>query len=286
MSTLFSDVSSATLEALLEFCAAHPVDGDDAPRFIERLNTGPSAIIDWRDRGLVAVMLDAIAGDKGIVPVEIAGLAGGRLSAALAAELVSELALRARMLGARAIELAISRIWAPHRALLEGAGYSPSYTDFDMVCHNPDWGQDQPLPPGSYWVDAAPDWIDEYIRVLEDGFAGVPGAFVPAPEEVRRYLVQSGIRARILIEQGRGIALLRYTEPRTYINAVVRAAGQHGRGLGRLVMDEARRCLVTQRSNKAPMRLTVVDTNTAAIELYRRCRFEIERETPVLIRHC
>jgi ribosomal protein S18 acetylase RimI-like enzyme len=284
MSTPSSAVSSATSEALLEYCAAHPVEGADAARFIERLNTGPSAIIDWRDRGLVVVLLDALAGDKGIVPVEIVGLAEGRLPVDLAVDLVAELVARAEMLGARAIELAISPIWAPHRTLLEGAGYSPSYTDLDMVCPDPDWGDDLPLPAESHWTDAAPNWVDEYIRVLQDGFADVPGAFVPAPEEVRRYLVQPDIRARILIERGRGIALLRYTEPRTYINAVVRAAGCRGRGLGRLVMDEARRRLVTQGSHKAPMRLTVVDTNTAAIELYRRCRFEIETEMPVLIR--
>lgn len=286
MSTTSSDASSAELEAQLAFCAAHPVPDADATRFLTRLNNGPRAIIDWRERGIIAVLLDAVAGEGGVVPVEIAGLEGGVIVPDLVAPLVDELAARAVALGAPASELAITPIWSPHRAALEGLGYRLSYTDCDMVCRDPDWGADHPLPAGAFWADAAPGWIDDYIRVLRSGFAGVPGAFVPPPDEIRRYLVQSGIRARILIEDGKGIALLRYTEPDNYINAVVRAGGQEGRGLGRLVMDEARRCLVTQGNNKGPMRLTVVDTNTAAIELYRRCHFEIEREVPVLIRRC
>lgn len=284
MSTTSSAASSAALNALLEFCAAHPVEGADAPRFLTRLNIGPQAIIDWRERGVVAVMLDAVTGEGGVVPAEIAGLAGGAMSSDLALALIAELAARAALLGAAANEIAITPVWTSHRAALEAAGYGLSYTDCDMVCRDPDWGADHPLPEGSFWANAAHGWVDEYIRVLQSGFAGVPGAFVPAPDEVRRYLLQSGIRGRILIQDKKGIGLLRYTEPENYINAVVRAGDAKGRGLGRLIMDEARRCLVTHGNNKGPMRLTVVDTNTAAIELYRRCHFEIEKEVPVLVR--
>ncbi|WP_374308846.1 GNAT family N-acetyltransferase [Dongia sp.] len=284
MSTTSSSGFSATLETLIGFCAAHPVPDMDAPRFLGRLNTGPQAIIDWRDRGVVAVLLDAVIGSNGAVPFEVVGLAGGKLSPSLAADLLAELARRAVTLGAKASELAITLVWAPHRALAEAAGYRHAYSDCEMICRNADWGRDAPLPAGAQWHDAWPDWVDDYIRVLTSGFADVPGAFVPRPEEIRRYLQQSGIRARILIENGQGIGLLRYTEPDNYINAVVRAGGQKGRGIGRLVMDEARRCLVTNGRNDAPMTLTVVDTNAAAIELYRRCNFEIDREVAVLIR--
>jgi len=89
----------------------------------------------------------------------------------------------------------------------------------------------------------------------------------------------------MLIENGRGIALLRYTEPDNYINAVVRAGDQRGRYIGQLVMDDARRWLVTHDIHDAPMTLTVVDTNTAAIDLYRRCNSKLDREVEVLIRH-
>lgn len=284
MSTTSSAASSAALEALLGFCAAHPVQDTDAPRFLKHLNSGPRAIIDWRDRGVVAVLLDTIIGEGGVVRFELVGLGDGALTPVLAVALLSELAERAPALGTAATEIAVTPIWAAHRPAIEAAGYRLYYTDCDMVCRDPDWGADHPLPPGSRWADAAPDWVDEYIRVLQSGFAGVPGAFVPPAEEVRRYLVKSGIRARILIENGMAAAVLRYTEPENYINAVVRSAGQKGRGLGRLIMDEARRCLVTHGNNKGPMRLTVVDTNTAAIELYRRCHFEIEKEVPVLVR--
>ena len=285
MSTTSSSGSLATLETLIGFCAAHPVPDTDAPRFLGRLNTGPQAIIDWRDRGVVAVLLDAVIGSNGAVPFEVAGLAGGKLSPLLASDLLAELARRAVTLGAKASELAITHIWAPHRASAEALGYRHSYSDCEMICRNADWGPDAVLPVGAQWHDAWPDWVDDYIRVLTSGFADVPGAFVPRPDEIRRYLQQSGIRARILIENGQGIGLLRYTEPDNYINAVVRDGGQKGRGIGRLVMDEARRCLVMNGRNDAPMTLTVVDTNAAAIELYRRCNFEIDREVAVLIRY-
>jgi ribosomal protein S18 acetylase RimI-like enzyme len=284
MSTTSSSGSSATLETLIGFCAAHPVPDTDAPRFLGRLNTGPQAIIDWRDRGVVAVLLDAVIGSNGAVPFEVVGLAGGKLGPLLAADLLGELARRAVVLGAKASELAITHIWAPHRAAAEVLGYRHSYSDCEMICCNADWGPDAELPAGAQWHDAWPEWVDDYIRVLTSGFADVPGAFVPRPEEIRRYLQQSGIRARILIENGQGIGLLRFTEPDNYINAVVRAGGQKGRGIGRLVMDEARRCLVMNGRNDAPMTLTVVDTNAAAVELYRRCNFEIDREVAVLIR--
>jgi ribosomal protein S18 acetylase RimI-like enzyme len=285
MSTTSSAASSDILDPLLEFCAAHPVPDTDAPRLLTRLNTGPGAVIDWRERGLVAVLLDAIIGTNKVVPFEVVGLAGGAIATDLAADLLAELARRAKALGAACNEIALTPIWASHRPLLEAAGYRHSYTDCDMVCRDPAWGDDLPLPPESFWTDVTPDWVDEYIRVLQSGFADVPGAFVPAPDEIRRYLAQSGIKARILVERGRGIGLLRYTEPNSYINAVARDGSVRGRGLGRLIMDEARRCLVARGNHRAPMRLTVVNTNTAAIELYRRCHFEIEKEVAVLIRH-
>ncbi|MDY0870326.1 GNAT family N-acetyltransferase [Dongia rigui] len=274
-----------TLDTLIGFCAAHPVPETDAPRILARLNSGPAAIIDWRERGVVAVILDTIIGVNGVVPFEVVGLADGRMNGSLATDLLAELAARATKLGARSNELAMTPIWQPHRAAIEAAGYRHYYSDYDMSCRNPAWGPDLPLPPGAAWHDAWPDWADVYIDVLTTGFADVPGAFVPKPEEIRRYLQQSGIKARILIENGKGIGLLRYTEPNTYINAVVRAGDQKGRRIGQMVMDEARRCLVRQAENDAPMTLTVVDKNTAAIELYRRCNFDIDREVAVLIRH-
>ncbi|MBK8157486.1 MAG: GNAT family N-acetyltransferase [Rhodospirillaceae bacterium] len=279
-----SSGSSAALETLIGFCAAHPVPDADAPRILARLNSGPRAIIDWRDRGVVAVLLDTVMGQSGTMPVELVGVAQGAMSPALAADLLSELALRAPALGASANELALNEAWLPHKALALAVGYQHSYHDCDMTCRDAAWGPDLPLPQGAFWTDAAPDWVEPYIEVLRSGFADVPGAFVPPPEEIRRYLAQSNIRARILIEGRQAIGLLRYTNPNNYINAVVRAGGQRGRGIGRLIMDEARRCLVTYGKNPAPMSLTVVDTNTAAIELYRRCNFEIDKQMAVLIR--
>ena len=91
MSTTSSSVSSVTLDTLIGFCAAHPVPDTDAPRILTRLNSGPSAIIDWRDRGVVAVILDTIIGAKGTVPFEIVGAAGGKMADILAADLLAEI---------------------------------------------------------------------------------------------------------------------------------------------------------------------------------------------------
>ncbi len=60
----------------------------DAPRFLGRLNSGPQAIIDWRDRGIVAVLLDSVIGGNGAVPFEIVGLAGGKMTPDLASDVL------------------------------------------------------------------------------------------------------------------------------------------------------------------------------------------------------
>lgn len=99
-------------------------------------------------------------------------------------------------------------------------------------------------------------------------------SLVLSPKSWRSHLSGSG-----------GIGQLRYTEPDNYINAVVRAGDQEGRRIGQLVMDEVRRWLVGHAIHNAPMTLTVVDINTAAIDLYRRCNFDLDREVEVLIRH-
>lgn len=280
MSTTSSCESSVALETLIGFCAAHPVFDTDAPRVLTRLNTGPGAIIDWRDRGVVAVLLDGVTGTNGAIPVELVGVVGGVMEATLAAELLAEIDRRMDRLDVKAVELAITSPWEPHLHTARQRGYVLAYHDCDMICRNADWGADRPIPIGAAWYDAWPQHVETYISILHSGFSDTPGAFIPSADEIRRYLQQSGIRARILIEDGRGIALLRYTEPRAYINAVVRAGDQRGRGIGQLIMDEARRCLGAKRA----MSLTVVDTNTAAIELYRRCNFEIERRLTVLSR--
>lgn len=285
MSTTFSNVSSDTLKELVDFCAEHPVQDTDAARCLERLNSGPQAIIDWRERGLVGVLLDAVLGDNGVIPFEIVGLTNNRLTPQLVSDVLAELAMRAVKLGAKSNELAITTIWQPYRALIERVGYQHSYSDYDMVCHNSNWGADRPLPPGAVWYDAWPDWVHSYTEVLKTGFADVPGAFVPPVDEVIRYLQQSNICARILIKNGKGIGLLRYTKHNNYINAVVRAGDVKGQGVGQLIMDEARRHLTIDTDNDMPMTLSVVDTNTAAIKLYHRCNFHLERDVPVLIRH-
>ncbi|WP_374383730.1 GNAT family N-acetyltransferase [Dongia sp.] len=281
MSTTSSSGFSVALDTLIGFCAAHPVADTDAPRVLTRLNSGPDAIIDWRERGVVAVLLDSVTGTNGAIPVEVVGAIGGAMSATLAADLLTEIDLRMESLNVKGVELAITEPWEPHQNIARQRGYVLAYHDCDMVCRDAAWGPDRPIPASAEWRDAWPEHVEEYIAVLHSGFSDTPGAFIPSADEVRRYLQQSGIRARILIENGRGIGLLRYTEPRAYINAVVRAGSERGRGIGQLIMDEARR----QLGDKKPMRLTVVDTNTAAIELYRRCNFVVERRLPVLSRN-
>ncbi|MBL8710017.1 MAG: GNAT family N-acetyltransferase [Rhodospirillaceae bacterium] len=284
MSTTFSGASSDTLELLLDFCAAHPVPDIDAQRFLTRLNSGPDAIIDWRDRGVVAVLLDAVKGASEAIPLEIVGLVPHALNVEVARELLDEVAERTKKLGCPATELALSEIWAPHAGLAIERGYCRAYADLDMVCHDPNWGDAAKLPTGWSWHDVQPVWVDEYIRVLGAAFAGIAGTFLPSPAEIRRYLADPAIQARALVADGRALAVLRMTPARRYIHAIARDPAWRGAGLGRLAMDEARSCLLATAPWQGSLELTVVDTNAAAMELYRRCGFIVNREMTVLNR--
>lgn len=284
MSTTSSAASSAAADALLAFCAANPVAQADAERFLRHLCSGPAAIIDWRDRGVVAVLLDAVTGADAGVPLEIVGLVPHALNVEVARDLLDEVAERTRKLGFPSTELALNEIWAPHGGLAGELGYCRAYADLDMVCHDPNWGAAAKLPAGWAWHEVQPAWVDEYIRVLGAAFAGIAGTFLPSPAEIRRNLADSAIRARALVADGRAVAVLRMTPARRYIHAIARDPAWRGAGLGHLAMDEARSCLLAAAPWQGSLELTVVDTNAAAMKLYRRCGFIVKQEMTVLNR--
>ena len=86
---------------------------------------------------------------------------------------------------------------------------------------------------------------------------------------------------RVLCDGRRILAALRYAPDEAFLHSIVRDPEAKGRGLGRLVLDEARRCLPGRA-----LTLNVVSSNRVALELYKRHGFAITADRDVLTRSC
>jgi hypothetical protein len=276
MSTPSSAASSA-VDDLVAWCAAHPVPDTDAERFLRHLNSGPAAIIDRRDEGAVCVILDRARSGTGCSPIELAGLRQDAMTNALAESLVTEIAVRSRRLGLKGVDLMITPEWAPHRRGIENAGFTYAYGDLDMNCESPDWGQDMPLPEGLGWRDLDTALIEEFLRVYRAAFADLPGVYFADEAEQRRVLTVGRGAVRVLCAGGRVLAALRYAPEDAFLHSIVRDPEAKGRGLGCLVLDEARRCLAGRA-----LSLNVVSSNRVALDLYKRHGFAITADRNVL----
>ncbi|GAB2176052.1 GNAT family N-acetyltransferase [Dongia sp. agr-C8] len=280
MSTPSSAASSA-IDDLVAWCAAHPIPDSDAERFLRHLSSGPAAIIDRRDAGVVCVILDRARSGTGCAPVELAGLRAAALTDALAEMLVAEIAGRSRRLGLQGVDLMITPEWAPHRRGIENAGFAYAYGDLDMLCAAADWGQDMALPEGLGWRDLEAGLVDEFLRVYRAAFDGMPGVYFPDEAEQRRVIAVGRGAVRVLCQGGRILAALRYAPDDAFLHSIVRDPAAKGRGLGRLVLDEARRCLPGRA-----LSLNVVSSNRVALDLYQRHGFAITADRDVLTRSC
>jgi len=276
MSTPSSAASSA-VDDLLAWCAAHPVPDTDAERFLRHLNSGAAAIIDRRGEGAVCVVLDRARSGTGCAPVELAGLRPGAMTDTLAVSLVTEIAARSRRLGLKGVDLMITPEWAPHRAGIENAGFTHAYGDLDMLCAAPDWGHDVPVPAGLAWRDLDMALIEEFLRVYRAAFADLPGVYFADEAEQRRVLTVGRGAVRVLCDDGRILAALRYAPDDAFLHSIMRDPAAKGRGLGRLVLDEARRCLPGRA-----LTLNVVSSNRVALDLYKRHGFTITADRDVL----
>ena len=276
-----SSAASSEIDDLVIWSAAHPLPDTDADRFLRHLNSGPTAIIDRREAGAVCVILDRARSGTGCSPVELAGLRPGAMTDALAESLVSEIAQRAGRLGLKGVDLMITPEWAPHRRGIENAGFSYAYGDLDMVCARPDWGQELPLPEGLAWRDLDTALIEEFLRVYRAAFADLPGVYFADEAEQRRVLSVARGAVRVLCDGGRILAALRYAPDDAFLHSIVRDPEAKGRGLGRLVLDEARRCLKGRA-----LTLNVVSSNRVALDLYKRHGFAITADRDVLTKSC
>jgi ribosomal protein S18 acetylase RimI-like enzyme len=276
MSTPSSAASSA-IDDLVAWCAAHPIPDTDAERFLRHLNSGPAAVIDRRDAGAVCVILDRARSGTGCAPVELAGLAV--MSDALADALLAEIVERSRRLGLDGVDLMITPEWAPHRRSIENAGFAYAYGDLDMHCAAADWGQDLALPAGFAWRDLDAGCMDAFLRLYRAAFAGMPGVYFPDEAEQRRVLAIGRGAVRVLCEGDRIRAALRYAPDTAFLHSIVRDPAAKGRGLGRLVLDEARRCLPGRA-----LTLNVVSSNRVALDLYKRHGFAVTADRDVLTR--
>src|SRR5207244_4330624 len=104
------------LEALIAFCAAHPVPDVDSARFLRHLCSSAEAVIDLRHRGVVAAILDRAPAASGAVTFDLLGCSTDTIDAATA-ETVLTCALEAGgRLGVKGLELMLGSHWTSHRA--------------------------------------------------------------------------------------------------------------------------------------------------------------------------
>ncbi|HVZ02493.1 MAG TPA: GNAT family N-acetyltransferase [Dongiaceae bacterium] len=272
-----SSAGSSDLEALIAFCAAHPVADIDSERFLRHLCSGPDAVIDLRHRGVVAAILDRAPAASGAVAFDLVGCDPGAMDAATVETVLACSIEAAGRLGVKGLELMLGRHWAPHRAIVERLGFALCYRDLDMRCEHPDWGADAPLPAGLEWSDLGRAWIDPYLEMQRAAFDALPGVYFPDPVEQRRVLIAGTSRVRKLSDGKRILAGLRYAPETAFLHSIVRNPAVKGRGFGRLVLDEARRELPGRA-----LSLNVVSSNRVAVDLYHRHGFEILREHDVL----
>ena len=223
------------------------------------------------------MVLDRARSGTGCSPVELVGLRPGAMTDALAEWLVMEIAGRSRLLGLKGVDLMITPEWAPHRRSIENAGFTYAYGDLDMLCGTPDWGQDIAVPDGLAWCDLDTALIEEFLRVYRAAFADLPGVYFADEAEQRRVLTVGRGAVRVLCDGRRILAALRYAPDEAFLHSIVRDPEAKGRGLGRLVLDEARRCLPGRA-----LTLNVVSSNRVALDLYKRHGFTITADRDVL----
>jgi ribosomal protein S18 acetylase RimI-like enzyme len=274
-----SSAASSAVDALVAWCAAHPVPDTDAERFLRHLTSGPAAIVDRRTEGAVCVILDRARSGIGSAPLELAGCAA--LDGDLAEALVAAAADQARALGLSGIDLMINDLLAPHRPRIERQGFTFAYRDLDMLCATPDWGQDLPVPQDLAWCDLSSALIDDFLRVYRAAFIDLPGVYLADDAEQHRVLAAARGAVRVLSDGERVLAALRYSPDEAFLHSIVRDPRVKGRGFGRLVLDEARRQLPGR-----PLTLNVVSSNRVALDLYRRHGFAITADRDVLSKTC
>jgi ribosomal protein S18 acetylase RimI-like enzyme len=272
-----SSAASSAIDDLLAWCVAHPVPDTDAERFLRHLSSGPTAIVDRRAEGAVCVILDRARSGVGCAPLELAGLRQGALTDPLAKALVAAATEQAGRLGLKGIDLMITPEWAPHRRSIENAGFVFAYGDLDMLCAVPDWGEDVAVPDGLAWRDLVSASIDEFLRVYRAAFADLPGVYFADEAEQRRVLTVGRGAIRVLGDGNRILAALRYAPDDAFLHSIVRDPEVKGRGFGRLVLEEARRCLPSRA-----LTLNVVSSNRTALDLYHRHGFAITADRDVL----
>ena len=199
------------------------------------------------------------------------------IDAATVEAMLSQAFAAGQRLGLAALDLAIDPFWAPHRPQLEAMEMRLAYCDLSMRCSDVAWGPDAEVPPGLVWCDLTPGRIDDYLRLQKAAFAGIDGIYAPELQEQRRVLETGKVAVRILSDGTRILAALRYRAEDAFLYSLVRDPAAKGRGLGRLLLDEARRRLPGRA-----LHLDVVSSNRRALELYRRHGFEIVREQDVV----
>lgn len=264
-----------SLASFVDYIHAHPIANIEGEQYLRYCVRNPEAILDFREQGFLAVIMDGVTGAGGLKPFSLVAMERPSLSVDEARRLIEAALSRASLLKISALEWFLHEFWQPHRALLESYGFSLACREYEMRCHQAG-PPAKPIPEGWHWDDAITE-KKEYVRVLRAAFAQMDGIFLPEEGELLRRLEEPDKRARILIAEKRGVALTRVNIKRNYIHLIARDPVFRGQGVGELAMDEALRLLP-----RRPVDLTVVTHNQPAVSLYQKYGFGVEREDIIL----
>jgi ribosomal protein S18 acetylase RimI-like enzyme len=278
------------LAQLQAFIAAQGTSTLDTPLVQLLLNELPRsaehliALKAGGELALVASLIDTVRSWADVAIFELLAWSGDSAALELALDLGESLTAD----GPRAaIELPIYASMEPARSLLETRGYRWAFSSYDMQTSGAAIPEVAPLGEGWRWVNVDvddPSQLEGYHGIVEQAFAGVPGANVGSVETLKRLLASLADPARLLLAtDGRPAGVARISsgkgEPgRGTVDTIARAPGFRGQRLGQQLLVEALRQLRARGATH--YWLSVAAENTDALALYRRFGFEVTREEP------
>ena len=276
-------------EALLRFCAAHPV-GSLEPglrrRLLTTLSSGPPVVrTESGEPVLVAAVADRLLTASRCALFVLLGLRRDTAPAHLLAALKQAEAL-VRRGPCTGIEINLSAAPAPLEVLLPRAGYQPAFSSYLMEAHQAP-SAPAPLPgPRWRWVEARPAHVSDYRRTLLAAMADVPGAYMPSEADLVAALTEHPGRVWLLLHDTQIAGFFRArrgAEDWGEVELLGRHPSRRGQGLGGAVLGQAMVVLAQQGAQR--FRLDVAAENRAALSLYRRCGFAVVAEEVTWRKH-
>lgn len=280
-------VTGATLDACLDFVAAHPAPGVDAAfaaRALQDLGRSPAnrwVVLGPEGPVLVGVVVDTCdsrdnVADLLVLGGEPAALSAAQLDALLgAAERVGEDGPR------DALEVALSEATASWAPTLAARGYVEAHASVTMR-RPPGPVVEPPLPAGLWWEGPTPARMAAFHAVVGEAFAALPGAMVQPLEAFSAWALSARPPAALLMSGETLVGWVRVVcEPdRVELSSLGLAAAARGRGLGRVLVARG----LAMAGPEQPVTLDVAAENDQATRLYLGFGFEEVERVPMLRR--